>query len=42
VEETRCPWGSQEDNRLGSMRHQELIMHRVCDIVEQGSFTYYA
>jgi hypothetical protein len=35
----KTPLGSQEDNWTGSMRHQELIMYRVCDIVEQETFT---
>ncbi len=33
VEGTRRPWGSQKSNRMGSVRHQDLIMHRVCIIV---------
>ncbi len=33
VEAARRPWGSQKSNRTGSMRHQDLIMHRICIIV---------
>jgi hypothetical protein len=33
VEAARCPWGSQKSNRTGSVRHQDLIMHRICIIV---------
>jgi hypothetical protein len=34
---TRRPWGSQEDIQTGSMRHQDLIMHRVCNVVYKSS-----
>jgi hypothetical protein len=40
VEETRRPWGNQKDNQTGSMRHQEHIMHRVCDVVKQQSLLH--
>jgi hypothetical protein len=30
---TRHPWGSQKNNKMGLVRHQDLIMHRVCIIV---------
>jgi hypothetical protein len=33
-EEARFPWGNQEDSETGPMRHQELILHRVCKIVK--------
>jgi hypothetical protein len=34
---TRRPWESRKDNQTGSMRHQDLIMHRVCNIVYNSS-----
>ncbi len=34
---TRRPRGSQKNNKTGSMRHQDLIMHRVCIIVHISS-----
>jgi hypothetical protein len=34
VEKARLPWGNQEESKTGPMRHQELIMHRVRNIVK--------
>jgi hypothetical protein len=34
AEETRLPWGNQEDSKAGPMRHQELITHRLHNIVK--------
>jgi hypothetical protein len=28
------PKGNKEDSKMGPMRHQELMMHRVCNIVK--------
>jgi hypothetical protein len=33
VEAARRLWGCQKNRRMGSMRHQDLIMHRVCIVV---------
>jgi hypothetical protein len=33
VEAARRSWGCQKNRRTGSVRHQDLIMHRVCIIV---------
>ncbi len=35
VEETRLPWGNQEDNRTSPTWHQEPIMHGVRNIVNE-------
>jgi hypothetical protein len=34
VEETRLPWGNQEDRKTSPTWHQGPIMHRVCSIVD--------
>jgi hypothetical protein len=35
VEAARCSWGCRKNRRMGSVRHQDLIMHRVCIVVYQ-------
>ncbi len=34
---TSRPWESQKNNKTGSVRHQDLIMHRLCIIVHISS-----
>jgi hypothetical protein len=33
VEAARRSWGGRKNRRMGSVRHQDLIMHRVCIVV---------